>query len=209
LRDLGIDVSVCLSDYYPDLKAFERARRLSKQAISYHAEPVDAAQVPDQLSGFRTIISAFHHLRPDQARAVLADAVAKGEGIGVFEGGRRNLLTLLALLPTPVRVLVLAPFIRPFRWSRLFWTYLVPVLPLVLLFDVIASCLRVYSEPELRDLTAGLDRYRWDIGRVRGKWMPIPITYLIGVPSEKGAEAGGTPDRGGVSAGGHAVQGGA
>jgi hypothetical protein len=131
---------------------------------------------------------------------MLADAVAKGEGVGVFESGSRSPLTLLEALGTPLRILVLAPFIRPFRWSRLFWTYLVPALPLVLLFDVIVSCLRVYSAPELRDLTAGLDRYHWDIGTVRIiKWIPIPLTYLIGVPSEKAAEPVTGQDRGGRS----------
>lgn len=194
LRELGADVTVCLSDLWPDLEAFDRAHRLSKGAITYHAEPVDATQVPGQLAGFRTMFQAFHHLRPDQARAVLANAVAKGEGIGVFESGSRSLLALAEALGTPLRVL--APFIRPFRWSRLFWTYLVPALPFVLLFDVIVSCLRVYSGPELHDLTAGLDRYHWDIGTVRGKWIPIPISYLIGVPSEQAAEPMAGRDRG-------------
>src|SRR5262245_29880276 len=32
LRELGLDVAVCLSDHNPDLEAFERARRLSQQA---------------------------------------------------------------------------------------------------------------------------------------------------------------------------------
>jgi hypothetical protein len=104
---------------------------------------------------------------------------------------------LLEALGTPLRVLVLAPFIRPFRRSQLFWTYLIPALPLVLLFDVIVSCLRVYSGPELRDLTASLDRYHWDTGTVRSKWIPIPISYLIGVPSEKAAEPMAGRDRGG------------
>jgi hypothetical protein len=196
LRELGIDVPVCLSDCYPDLLAFERASRLSKGAITYHPEPVDATQVPDRLPGFRTMFQAFHHLRPGQARAMLADAVAKGEGVGVFESGNRSILAFLEALGTPLRVLLLAPFIRPFRWSRLFWTYLVPALPLVLLFDVIVSCLRVYSGPELRDLSAGPNHYQWDIGTVRGKWIPIPISYMIGVPVEKAAEQGAVPDRG-------------
>jgi hypothetical protein len=200
LRESGIDVPVCLSDCYPDLEAFERASRLSQGAITYRSEPVDAAQVPGELAGFRTMFQAFHHLRPKQARAVLADAVAKGVGIGVFESGNRSILTFLEALGTPVRVLLLAPFIRPFRWSRLFWTYLVPALPLVLLFDVIVSCLRVYGGPELRDLTAGLDGYHWDIGTVRGKWIPIPISYLIGVPADRVAETGPVPDQGGSAA---------
>ena len=196
LRRHGIDVTVCLSDCRPDLKAFERVSRLTGGAITYRPEPVDATRVADDLPGFRTMFDAFHHLRPGQARAMLADAVAKGEGVGVFECGDRSLLLLLGALGMPLRVVVLAPFIRPFRWSRLFWTYLVPALPLVLLFDVIVSCLRIYSVPELRELTAGLDRYHWDAGTVRKiKWLPIANTYLIGVPREKGAEpaAGGDP----------------
>jgi hypothetical protein len=78
---MSVDVPVCLSDHNPNIEAFERASRLSRGAITYHPKPVDATQVPAELFGFRTFFSAFHHLRPDQARAVLADAAAKGEGI--------------------------------------------------------------------------------------------------------------------------------
>ena len=199
LRRMGVDVAVCLSDNNPNLEAFERVRRLSRHAITYHPHPVDATHVPDGLPGFRTFFSAFHHLRPDQARAVLVDAVAKREGLAVFECAQRSILMLFLLLATPLRVLLATPFIRPFRWSRLVWTYLVPVLPVVLLFDSLVSCLRIYNVQELRGLTAGLDRYRWDIGTVRGKPIPIQITYLIGVPIENALEPG-TPPNGGPAA---------
>ena len=129
------------------------------------------------------MFSAFHHLDPGQARATLAHAVAHGEGIAVFEmGGGRSVLMLLAVLPVPVRVLFAVPFIRPFRWSTLLWTYLIPFLPIVLLLDSIVSVLRIYNCDELRGLTAGLDSYRWSIGTVRGKPMPVPVLYLVGVP---------------------------
>src|SRR5262249_5029527 len=144
-RSMGVDVSVCLTDHCPNIEAFERARRLSNQGITYHSEPINAANVPTALTGFRTMFTAFHHLRPEQARAVLADAVARGEGIGVFECGERSVLMLLGILPTPLRVLIATPFIRPFRWSRLFWTYAVPALPVVLLSDSAVSVLRMYS----------------------------------------------------------------
>jgi hypothetical protein len=183
LRELGHDTPVCLTDYFPNREALERTCRLSHETIHYHPKPVDATQVPAELTGFRTMFSAFHHFRPAQARAVLADAVARGEGIGVFECANRHILTLLAcLLGTPLRVLIATPFILPFRLSRLFWTYLVPVVPLVLALDTFVSCLRIYSVPELRELTEGLEGYRWDIGITRGKRLPIPITYLIGMP---------------------------
>jgi hypothetical protein len=184
LRKLGVDVPVCLTDHDPNIEGLERAQKLSQGAITYIAEPVGATQVPAELSGFRTFFSAFHHLRPGQARAVLADAVTKGEGIAVFDWARPSLLLFPLLLATPLRVLLATPFIQPFRWSRLFWTYVVPALPLVLLFDVVVSLLRMYSVPELRDLTAGLDHYHWDVGTVRARPIPIRLTYLIGVPKE-------------------------
>ena len=57
-------------------------------------------------------------------------------------------VTLLA----PIVVLLLTPAIRPFRWSRLFWTYVIPAVPALVLFDGIVSCLRIYSPEELRAL---------------------------------------------------------
>ena len=184
LRKMGMDVTVCLSDHNPDIVAFERARHLSRHAIMYHAEVVDATHVPAALPGFRTMFSAFHHLDPDQARATLMDAVAQGEGIAVFEmGGQRSVLMLLAVLPVPVRVLFAVPFIRPFRWSTLIWTYVVPILPIVLLVDSIMSVLRMYNREDLSALTTGLDSYRWSTGTVRAKPIPVPVLYLVGIPA--------------------------
>jgi hypothetical protein len=110
--------------------------------------------------------------------------VAKGRGIAVFDGTRPRPWLWPLVLGTPLRVLLPTPFIRPFRWSRLFWTYVVPALPLVLLFDVLVSLLRLYSVEDLRDLTAGLDQYDWDIGTVWARPVPLRITNC-GVPWKK------------------------
>jgi len=49
--------------------------------------------------------------------------------------------------------------------------------------------MRTYSVRELHDLTAriGTSDYVWDIGTVKSKTTPIPITYLIGVPIDNAA----------------------
>jgi small-conductance mechanosensitive channel len=149
------------------------------------AEPVNATQVPAHLGGFRLISNALHHFAPEQARALLADAVAQRRGIAVFEALSRSLLTALGILPSPLIVLATAPFIRPFHWSRLLWTYAVPVVPLACLWDGMISVLRIYSPEELQALVAevpGSDEYVWDIGRLRVARAPARITYLIGRP---------------------------
>jgi hypothetical protein len=189
LAEGGVSVSVCLTDKYPNVGALRQSNSLKHQSISYHPQSVDATRVPEELTGFRTIFSAFHHFRPEQARALLADAVDKRQGIAVFEGTHRSAVALLAMLLVPLMVLLMTPFIRPFRWSRLFWTYLIPAVPVISMLDGLVSCLRTYSVEELRELTEDLAAkdYQWEIGELKSRVGPVPITYLIGVPNEKTA----------------------
>ena len=93
---------------------------------------------------------------------------------------------MLLVFLVPIVALTVVLFIRPFRLSRLIWTYLIPVNPVVLFFDGIVSCLRAYSLDELSDLTRGLSAsgYTWEIGEERRCLTSVPVTYLIGYPSD-------------------------
>jgi hypothetical protein len=176
-------VRVRLTDRYPNLAAFESLRRASGGWIEFESEPVDASDVPPRLRGFRTLFSSFHHFPPDRARRILEDAVRKGKGIAVFEATQRRAAALLGMLLVPLVVLLVTPALRPFRASRLFWTYLVPAVPLFALFDGIVSCLRTYTPDELRAMTAGLEDYDWEIGEDKVPLSAAAVTYLVGVPS--------------------------
>jgi hypothetical protein len=176
-------VSVCLTDKYPNTPAFARAQTASRNKIHFHASPVSVTEVPPDLDGFRTLFASFHHFPPPEAQAILQDAVDRQQGIGIFEVPGRHFLTILLTLLVPIADLLVTPFLRPFRWSRLLWTYLLPVIPLILLFDGLVSCLRVYSPRELTELTEHLSfasDYEWDIGEERAGL--LTITYLIGYP---------------------------
>ena len=89
---------------------------------------------------------------------------------------------MLGLFVVPVLALRLAPGIRPFRWSRMIWTYCLPAIPLTLWLDGVLSCLRSYSQDDLHELVSGLesDGYRWEIGEERSG--RVPITYVLGCP---------------------------
>ncbi len=169
-----VGVPVILTDLYP--------HRGGAPGLPFHPSPVDARAVPAELEGFRTIFTAFHHFRPVEARAILADAVHRGQGIGVFEIARRAPREIAVIALTWLGALASVPFIRPWRWSRLAWTYLPPVLPIVGTFDGVVSCLRTYTKAELAELVRGLDTYEWEIGDFRGGWSPLRGTSLIGIP---------------------------
>lgn len=176
-------IEVLLTDLHPHLDAFERAeQRTEGRAVGYE-DPVDATDVPDELDGARVIVNGFHQFRPKQARAVLAEAVEDRVTIAIYEIMERRAASILPTLLVPVFVLLLTPFVRPFRVGRLFWTYLVPVVPLLVLWDGLVSALRTYTPNELRQLADGFDDYDWEADAVpAGGPGPARITYLIGRP---------------------------
>jgi len=173
---------IWLTDKYPNLGALQNVRADSENHITFYPGSVDAMKVPAELRGVRTMFTSFHHFSPEEARAILQDAVDASESIGIFEITRRAPSTIGLMLAWVLMLFVCTPWIRPFRWSRLLWTYLVPIIPLVLLFDGVVSCLRTYRPRELREIVEKLadNEYQWEIGEhSTGK---APITYLIGCP---------------------------
>lgn len=180
----GRPFKVLLTDKYPSERKVHDFTPPAANRIHFLRHSVDATQIPEHLHGFRTLFSSFHHLNPDEARSLLQDSVSRRQGIGVFEAPARRILTLLSLLLIPIAAWLFVPFRRPFRWSRLLWTYLIPVIPFVLVFDGLISCFRAYSRWELQEMTNELAtaEYRWEIGEESEGLFPLRITYLIGCP---------------------------
>jgi hypothetical protein len=183
-------VDIFLTDKYPNVVTFKEVRQASHGKIDYSADSVDAASLPPQLQGFRTIFSSYHHFDPQQANAILRDAVANGQGVGVFEVAKCHPLTVFLVILMPLMSLFVTPFIRPFRLSRLFWTYVIPVIPFVLYYDGIISCMRSYSKTALSTLTRDLraENYQWQIGEDNRALRVLPITYLVGFPRTQSAK---------------------
>src|ERR1700732_1504232 len=183
---------IFLTDKYPSTTKLHELDSSTADRIHFLHDSVDATQIPGYLDGFRTLFSSFHHLNPEEARLLLQDSVNKRQAIGIFEAPARRTLTLLSLLFIPIAAWLFVPFRRPFRWSRLLWTYLIPVIPFVLFFDGLISCLRAYSPAELQEMTRGLatSGYRWEIGEKSGGLLPVPVTYLVGCPAGVSVESG-------------------
>jgi hypothetical protein len=172
------DVRASLTDLYPNPNTGSHPR------IKWLADPVDAKHVPPCLSGVRTMFSAFHHFRPEAARAILTDAFVHRRAICIFESGSGTLLGIAAMLGVPVAVLALMPLARPFRWAYFVFTYLVPLTPLMVLWDGIVSMLRIYSPEQMQKLTEDLQApdYVWELGQITVRGIPDRLPYLIGRP---------------------------
>jgi SAM-dependent methyltransferase len=179
-------VHVELSDLFPNVAALGALRARSGNRIAFRGSPVDATDVPAEFDGVRTMFNSFHHFPPDRARAILGDAVRKRRGIAIFEWVTHRAIGVVGIPLLLPAVLLLTPFVRPFRWSRLLFTYALPLIPCLVLFDGTVSMLRVYLQDELRELVAGTpdhEGFSWDIGTTMMAGVPGGLTYLVGVPS--------------------------
>lgn len=177
-------LQILLTDKYPNLTAFENTGGPSSNHITFYPKPVDVMSVPAELKGFRTMFTSFHHFPPDEARGILQDAIDASQPIGIFEVTRRAPTMIALMFPWILISLLYTPWIRPFRWSRLLFTYLLPLVPLVMLFDGVVSCLRSYRPQDLREMIATLPaaEYHWELGEHHDSRFEMPIAYLIGYP---------------------------
>lgn len=179
----GEEISILLTDKYPNNEMSEKVDSIP--SMSYYPYSVDALAVPSNLKGIRILFNGFHHFPPNSATAILNDAVACNQPIVVFEILQRSWFYFFYFMLTPVNLFLLTPWIRPRTFKRFLFTYLIPVAPIIVLWDSVVSILRCYTPEELLEMTRQVDaeHYIWKTGRYFHKG--LPVTYLVGYPINK------------------------
>ncbi|MBC8089602.1 MAG: class I SAM-dependent methyltransferase [Phycisphaerae bacterium] len=181
------NLRVTLTDLYPNIEAFAKNRETDSQ-VSGETAPIDIENSRIPLQGLRTSFSSFHHFSPGVARQVLRNLAHGGEGVFIAEVTERGAKAVLFMLLAPLLVWLATPQLRPFKWSRLLLTYIIPVIPFVVCCDGIVSCLRTYSPDEMRALFTSVEdlNYEWEVGL-----LPAPgrlsVTYALGFPKAREA----------------------
>ena len=211
----GQDVDFILTDLHPHITAWKQARDASEYgALGYVPAPVDAARATKEIlelaqagkkkdgrtarrekqsqkKMFRLFSLAFHHFDDDLAVKILRNTLQTSDGFAIFELQGRdvgNLFTVLAMAP----VLMAGSWWWFWgQWTHLFWTYIIPVVPFVLVYDGLVSCLRTRREGEimalLRKASSGIDGgwegWTFEVGEELHTWPGGTISYFVGVKS--------------------------
>ena len=174
------NLKIILTDYYPNISAFKFTKKQADN-FEYVEKSVDARDVPTDLNGLRTQFLSLHHFRPDDAKLILQNAINSNSSIAIFEAQERSVPSILAMIFSPISVLLTTPFIRPFKLGRIIFTYLIPIVPLFVLWDGVVSSFRTYSVKEMNELVSkleGAENYEWEINKVKSG--PGIILYLLG-----------------------------
>ncbi len=172
-------VRVTLSDANPRIDAWKRLQAELGDGLDFNPESVDARSTSAR--GLRTMFNLFHHFQPNDARAILQDAADQQQPILIVETLEKGFIQgLMIFLLAPIMTLFLTPMIRPFRWWRILFTYLIPILPLMIAWDGLVSIIRIHDESSMKKWTQEIGGMDWSVGGIRQK--NLYILYLSGAP---------------------------
>ena len=180
-------ISFTLTDKFPNIEAYQHLQNRTNGEIKFDARSVDAANVAPDLKGIRTMFSAIHHFQPAEVRSILQNAVDNRASIAIFDGGDKHILAILGILIIhPIALLLFTPFFRPFKFSRLLFTYIIPLIPLYTVWDGCVSILRLYRPKELLKIANEISpgTYKWKAGKTKSRF-GLHASYLIGTPVER------------------------
>ncbi len=176
-----------VSDLFPNVVCFREAAKQLPGQVSPVEVPVDALGVDSGLDhDSRTIINAFHHFPPELARGILADTVKQRKSIFIYEGFTRNPYGLVPMGPFLLASLLTNPILAgSHRLIKALFTYLIPLIPLISMWDGLVSTMRVYNQPELLAMAEPLaDDYVWEYREVP-YYMGGKAVVFTGIPRER------------------------
>jgi hypothetical protein len=171
-------VQFLLTDRYP------APTTTGSKHVSWHTYPVDALSPNAPGDGLLTLFNAFHHFTPVQQEQLVQ--LHASRGLIVFEVLQPTLFSFLKILfTTTIGQLLLAPFVRPFRWERLLFTYILPINLLTIPWDGLVSVLRSDHATALvqRFRTAAPVGHTLD-GGTAGPWW-APVTWMSCLPDRR------------------------
>ena len=196
----GGGVDFVMTDIHPHLPDWVKASKKSNH-LYYVPSPVDAASAPHDLLSmagtkeknkeiFRLFSLSFHHFPDPLATRILHNTLTTSSGFAIFELQGRDLGSIFTILG-------MFPLLWAGRWgwcwgdwALLCWPYVLPVVPFVLGFDGVVSCLRVRREGEIlrlmRECGASMEGWRFETGSEVHTWTGGMMDYFIGIK-----EAGG------------------
>ena len=158
-KKTGRDLKVRLTDLYPSGR-WKLAENLWKDSVIPVEEPLSAVDAIEKWQGLYVMFSGLHHFSPEELKEMIRSAVRNGRTLAFFDYSQRIWLLrefFLMIFSVPFMILT-APFVWPFSWKRLLFTWIIPVLPILLFIDGWLSRLRAYRTDELQKIAeeAGL-----------------------------------------------------
>jgi hypothetical protein len=137
-------LQLTLTDLYP--------QQISRNPnIKYAPNPINALHMPIEKDTLYTMYNAFHHFDKEEQKLLIEKIYEAKAQLYIVEIVRPTLMNFVQVtFAATLGVLFLCPFIRPFEWKRLFFTYIFPLNILTVAIDGYISILKSKNVQQFR-----------------------------------------------------------
>ncbi|KAK9762095.1 hypothetical protein K7432_012489 [Basidiobolus ranarum] len=152
-----------------------------------------------------TCFGSFHHFQPNHAKEMIRNLLTNARfqepeenenhnGILIGEMSFRNwrsVFGVLFILPIFIALVSTTVLFPNLTKATFFYTFILPIIPLTMVWDGVISCLRTYTSEELlvmaRKATHNLppDEFEWEYGEI--PCLPfglLAVSYFVGIPRQ-------------------------
>ncbi|WP_422857812.1 hypothetical protein ACOKFD_10045 [Flagellimonas sp. S174] len=184
-------ITLLLTDLYPNAKAIADIETLKLPNVSYHPESLNALKLDNAPKGLKTMVASFHHMKPSVAKQILDKAEDSGEPLLIYEIAKNNVPILIWWILLPISLIILVimslfmtPFVKPLRANQFVFTYLIPLIPIIYAWDGQASLMRTYTFKDVEELLGERkkEKYVWEICDAKKRNGKNAGYYILGYP---------------------------
>ncbi len=182
-------VSYRLADLYPNRNWRTLVER-SGGMLQAEDGPLPLRESIIHRPGIHLVLSALHHFSEEELTELLRLSAEQKRILVFADYSERKVIREILAAPFGLLfVLLTAPLVFPFSWKRLFFTYIVPAIPVLVLVDGLISRLRSYRLDELKNMISRINLpHNCQIScGIDKKWYSISVCWMIVTPFETGS----------------------
>ncbi len=132
--------------------------------VDYLTSTIDVNNLDLDRNSYYTMFNAFHHFESKERKQLIQKVLDNNSHLMIVEIVQPTIFNLiLVTLASTVGVWLLCPFIKPFEWKRLFFTYIIPLNVLTVLIDGYISILKSKTVHQYRSELATMSN---DMSRI-------------------------------------------
>lgn len=179
-RRLQKEIPLLLTDKYPE------ENFVNHPPVVYATQPVDVLQMATEENVLYTMFNAFHHFSAVQQKAIVQKLQQNNSPFIIAEILEPGLINAIKIFFTgTVLQIFAAPFVQPFSFARLFFTYIIPVNLFTVTYDGIISVLRSKTEKQYGELVINIASNHFVITVHKINNWKGNLVYIKGEPVNK------------------------
>ena len=128
------------------------------KGIFYKNEAVDMNTLLAFSEKYYTLYNAFHHFNSEEQKTIVRKIIENKSNLLIVEIVQPSILSFLHVtLASTLGVIFMCPFIKPFDWKRIFFTYIIPINLITVLTDGFISILKSKTKKQYEDWKSNLN----------------------------------------------------